>query len=134
VQLASFFNAACSVQLARNLAHAVFQMLTHGSLSTKLAGAWVWCFISSALQRPGLRAFDAGTHVRSAATVGGNLALAVTARPLESDLVTVLVGARAQVQVSNADGSRWAALIPPATNQTAQLQPPLCSLVGRLSA
>ena len=49
-----------------------------------------------------------GTHIRSAATVGGNLALAVAARPLESDLVTVLVGARAQVQVSNADGSRRA--------------------------
>ena len=49
-----------------------------------------------------------GTHVRSAATVGGNLALAVRARPLESDLVTVLIGARARVQVSNADGSRRA--------------------------
>ncbi len=43
--------------------------------------------------------------MRNAATVGGNLALAVK-RGLESDLVTVLIGGRAQVQVSNADGSR----------------------------
>ena len=49
--------------------------------------------------------------MRSAATVGGNLAMAVTAR-LESDLVTVLIGARARVQVSNADGSRRAIRYP----------------------
>lgn len=37
-----------------------------------------------------------GTHVRNAATVGGNLALA-RERRLESDLATVLMGAGASV-------------------------------------
>jgi xanthine dehydrogenase iron-sulfur cluster and FAD-binding subunit A len=39
----------------------------------------------------------AGTHVRNAATVGGNLALARDRR-LESDLATVLMGAGATVE------------------------------------
>lgn len=39
----------------------------------------------------------AGTHVRNAATVGGNLALA-RQRHLESDLTTVLMGAGATVR------------------------------------
>ena len=39
----------------------------------------------------------AGTHVRNAATVGGNLVLA-RVRRLESDLATVLMGAGATVQ------------------------------------
>ena len=46
--------------------------------------------------------------MRNAATVGGNLAAALQ-RGLESDLVTVLIGGRGQVQLSNADGSRCAA-------------------------
>lgn len=47
----------------------------------------------------------AGTHVRSAATVGGNLALSLQRR-LESDLVTVLMGSGAKVEVSSSGGSR----------------------------
>ena len=39
----------------------------------------------------------AGTHVRNAATIGGNLALARD-RHLESDLATVLMGAGAEVE------------------------------------
>lgn len=40
---------------------------------------------------------SAGTHVRNAATVGGNLALA-RGRRLESDLATVLMGAGSTVK------------------------------------
>jgi hypothetical protein len=42
----------------------------------------------------------AGHHVRSAATVGGHFGLA-KARPLQSDLATVMMAAGAQLQVGN---------------------------------
>jgi hypothetical protein len=54
----------------------------------------------------------AGTHVRNAATIGGNLTLA-RERHLESDLATVLMGAGAKVLWKPLSGctdghtSRW---------------------------
>lgn len=54
-----------------------------------------------------------GTHVRSAATVGGNLALSLQ-RALESDLVTVLMGCGAKVRVASSGGGRCA----PAVSET----------------
>ena len=49
----------------------------------------------------------AGTHVRSAATLGGNIALG-RLRDLESDVITLFMGAGASVQVISKSSSRSA--------------------------
>ena len=82
----------------------IAMLSTHGRHVTRAVEHLRFPFCQNGVQAALLG--PAGTHVRNAATVGGNLALAVR-RGLESDLVTVLIGARAQVQVANADGSRW---------------------------
>ena len=54
----------------------------------------------------------AGQHVRGAATVGGNLALARNRR-LESDLAPLLLAAGARVTLASADGLRCAESLNP---------------------
>lgn len=49
----------------------------------------------------------AGTHVRSAATLGGNIALG-RLRDLESDVITVFMAAGASVQVVSQSSKRLA--------------------------
>ncbi|KAL3141630.1 hypothetical protein ABBQ32_004865 [Trebouxia sp. C0010 RCD-2024] len=51
----------------------------------------------------------AGTHVRSAATLGGNIALG-RLKDLESDIITVFMAAGASVQVASQSSNRWMSL------------------------
>lgn len=51
--------------------------------------------------------YVAGTHVRSAASLGGNIALG-RLKDLESDVITVFMGAGASVQVVNKSSDRSA--------------------------
>lgn len=48
-----------------------------------------------------------GTHVRSAATLGGNIALG-RLKDLESDIITVFMAAGASVQVASQSSNRFA--------------------------